>query len=510
MKVLLVYPQYPETFWSFKYALQFVNKKASFPPLGLLTVASLLPNEWEKRLVDLNVTKLSDEQIKWADYVFISAMSVQEKSVREVIKKVKSFNKKIVAGGPLFTSRYTDFEGVDHFVLNEGEITIPMFISDLSNGEPKALYSTDDWADLTKSPIPSYNLINLNDYASMCVQFSRGCPFECDFCDITALFGRKPRTKSCSQILKELDILYNLGWQGGVFFVDDNFISNKKILKDQILPAIIEWQKNNKYPFSFITQVSINLADDEELMKLMATANFLNLFVGIESPHYESLEECSKNQNKNRDLLLSVRKIQSYGFDVMAGFIVGFDNDPLDIFDRVINFIEKSSIVTAMVGILNAPVRTKLFKKMKEENRILKYMSGDNTDFSTNILTKMEMSKLVDGYEKIVKTIYNPKYLYNRIKRFLSEYKPLQPKLFHYSFESFTAFIKSLLLLGILKKGSLSYWKLLTWSVIKKPKFLSLAVTFAIYGYHFRKIFDKHSMAKTKAMNQIKYDVCRN
>jgi len=496
MKVLLVYPQYPETFWSFKYALKFIGKKASFPPLGLFTVASLLPSNWEKRLVDLNVSDLKKEHILWADYVFISAISVQERSAKEVIKRIKAFGKPIVAGGPLFTSRYHEFDGIDYFVLNEGEITIPLFINDLRNGNLKNVYTTDEWADLTRSPAPSYDLIDFNDYAAMCIQYSRGCPFECDFCEITTLFGRKPRTKEVEQIINELEMIYSLGWRGGVFFVDDNFISNKKHLKEQILPAIIEWQKAKHYPFAFITQVSINLADDDKLIKLMVDANFLNLFIGIESPNYESLEECSKNQNKNRDLIDSVKKIQSYGFDVMAGFIVGFDNDPPNIFDRLIDFIEKSNIVTAMVGILNAPVKTKLFKKLSAQGRILKYMTGDNTDFSTNIIPKMDMECLVAGYERIVKTIYKPENLYNRIMRFLKDYKPSNPKLFHYKSEYFLAFIKSLFVLGLWNKGRFYYWKLLSWSILKKPRLLAIAVTFAIYGYHFRKIFEKHSERK--------------
>lgn len=499
MRVLLVYPAYPDTFWSFKYAIQFINKKASFPPLGILTVASLLPDSWDKKVVDMNVEKLTDEDIKWADYVFISAMSVQEKSVRETIKIVKSFGKKLVAGGPLFTSRYHEYEGVDHFVLNEGEITIPEFVKDLLENRAKHVYSTDDFADLTKTPKPMYNLIDINKYSAMSIQYSRGCPFECDFCDIVALFGRKPRTKTVKQVIEELQEIYNMGWRGGVFFVDDNFISNKKHLKEEVLPAIIDWQKSHKYPFSFITQVSINLTDDEELMRLMVNANFLNLFVGIESPNYESLEECSKNQNKNRDLVENVKRIQKYGFDVMAGFIVGFDNDPPDIFDRLIKFIEESNIVTAMVGVLNAPVKTKLYKRLLTEGRIINYMTGDNTDFSTNIIPKMELNTLILGYERVVKTIYMPKIFYNRIIRFLNNYVPKQPKLFHYKFESFIAFFKSLFILGMFDKGRFSYWKLFLWSIIRKPKLLSLSITFAVYGYHFRKIFEKHLEKSDKA-----------
>lgn len=494
MKSLLVYPEYPETFWSFKYALKFISKKASYPPLGLITIAAMLPDNWEKRLVDMNVRKLTDDDIIWADYVFISAMSIQEQSVRDVIKRCNKFGRKVVAGGPLFTARYEEFEGVDHFVLNEGEITLPMFLDDLAKNRAKKIYQTDQWADITKTPVPIHSLIEMDKYAAMNIQYSRGCPFDCEFCDITVLFGRKPRTKNPEQIIAELDSLYNLGWRGGVFFVDDNFIGNKKKLKEEVLPAIISWMEKKNYPFVFSTEASINLADDEELMRLMAKAGFNAVFIGIESPHEESLEECNKGHNRNRDLVESIKKIQRFGFEVMAGFIVGFDNDPPNIFDKLIEFVNKSNIIAAMVGLLNAPVNTKLYQRLKKEGRILKMMRGDNTDFSTNILPKMNMSMLIEGYKKVVQTIYSPKFYYNRIKRFLTEYNPPQPKFFHYRPEYTKAFLKSIFLLGIYSKERFQYWKLFFWSLFRKPRLFPLYITYAIYGYHFRKIFEKHSM----------------
>lgn len=491
MKALLVYPEYPETFWSFKYALKFISKKASYPPLGLITVAAMLPDEWEKRLVDMNVRKLTDEDLLWADYVFISAMSVQERSVRNVINRCNQLGRKVVAGGPLFTARYEEFQGVDHFVLNEGEITLPMFLEDLSNNRAKRVYKTDEWADISKTPVPMHSLIEMDKYAAMNIQYSRGCPFDCEFCDITVLFGRKPRTKNPEQIIAELDSLYNLGWRGGVFFVDDNFIGNKKKLKEEILPAIIDWMEKKEYPFTFSTETSINLADDEELMRLMAKAGFSAVFIGIESPHEESLEECNKGHNRNRDLVESIKKIQHFGFEVMAGFIVGFDNDPPNIFDKLIDFVNQSNIITAMVGLLNAPLGTKLYQRLKQEGRIVKFMTGDNTDFSTNIIPKMDFNMLIEGYKKVVKTIYSPKFYYERVKRFLLEYNPPQKKFFHYRPEYTKAFLKSLLILGLYSKERFQYWKLFFWSLFKKPKYFPLYITYAIYGYHFRKIFEK-------------------
>jgi len=339
MKILLVYPQYPDTFWSFKHALKFVSKKAAFPPLGLLTVAAMLPGEWEKKLVDMNVTRLTDDDIKWADYVFISAMVVQQNSVKEVITRCKGLNTRIVAGGPLFTTGYEDFDRVDHFVLGEAEVTLPLFLEDLEKGRARHVYASDTRPEISKTPIPLWSLINMKVYSSMNVQYSRGCPFNCEFCDIILLNGHKPRTKDREQLLAELEELYRRGWRDSVFIVDDNFIGNKKKLKLEILPAIIEWRKGKKYPFPLFTESSINLADDEELMKLMVAAGFNTVFIGIETPNEESLVECAKLQNQNRDLVASVKKIQNYGMEVQGGFIVGFDSDPPNIFKDQINFI---------------------------------------------------------------------------------------------------------------------------------------------------------------------------
>jgi radical SAM superfamily enzyme YgiQ (UPF0313 family) len=364
MKILLVYPQYPNTFWSFKYALRFISKKASLPPLGLLTVAAMLPNEWEKKLVDTNIESLRDEDIKWADYVFISAMSIQKKSADDIIRKCNELGVKVVAGGPHFTSAPEDYDHADHLVLNEAEITLPEFLSDIESGQTKHLYTSSEWGDMTTIPIPDWNLVKMKKYASTNIQYSRGCPFNCDFCNITVLYGRKPRTKDTAQIIAELDSLYDHGWRAGVFFVDDNFIGNRRKLKKETLPAIIDWMEKKKYPFPLNTEASIDLADDPELMDLMTRAGFDTVFIGIETPHEESLAECSKTQNKKRDMMACIKKMQHAGLEVQAGFIVGFDSDPANIFDKVISFIQESGIATAMVGLLNAPRGTKLFQRL--------------------------------------------------------------------------------------------------------------------------------------------------
>lgn len=487
MNILMVYPQYPNTFWSFKHALKFVSKKATFPPLGLLTVASMLPEKWNKKVIDINVNELSDKDIIWADFVFISAMSIQSESVNQVIEKCNRLKTKIVAGGPLFTSSYENYKNVDHLVLNEAEITLPMFLTDLENGNPKHLYSSQEWAVITSTPLPMWNLIKMNKYSSMNIQYSRGCPYDCEFCDITVLYGRKPRTKTKHQVVAELDSLYHAGWRGPVFFVDDNFIGNKVKLKKEILPAIIEWNEKRGHPFYFNTEASINLADDDDLMMLMVKAGFEAAFIGIESPNEASLIECNKNHNTNRDLIMSVKKIQEAGMEVQGGFIVGFDNDHPKIFDELANFIQQSGIVTAMVGLLNAPKGTKLQKRLVDEGRMLRDFTGNNTDFSINFIPRMDAEELIYGYKKVLSTIYSPKYYYERVMTFMNNYEP-KKKAFHLNSNYILALFKSIIKLGILGEERIYYWKLFFWSLFRKPQLFSLAILFTIYGFHFRKI----------------------
>ncbi len=492
MKILLVYPQYPDTFWSFKHALKFVAKKAAFPPLGLLTVAAMLPGGWEKRLVDMNVTRLTDEDIRWADYVFISAMAVQRDSVREVIARCQKLGTKTVAGGPLFSMEYREFDGVDHFVLGEAEITLPRFLHDLERGNARHVYRSSQRPDLRKTPIPMWSLINMKHYSSMNIQYSRGCPFNCEFCDIILLNGHRPRTKDKDQVLAELDALYNRGWRGGVFVVDDNFIGNKRKLKAEILPAIIEWRKGKKYPFALSTEASINLADDEKLMQLMVEAGFTTVFVGIETPHEESLVECNKSQNRGRDLVASVKKIQNYGLEVQGGFIIGFDSDPLTIFKNQINFIQKSGIVTAMVGLLNAPPGTRLYQRLKKENRLLKVFTGNNTDCSLNFIPKMNYETLINGYRHTLATIYSPKQYYERIKTFLAEYQPRHRITGKLQFYHIRAFLRSIWFLGIREKGRRYYWRLFLSTLLKSPRKFPITISLTVYGYHFRKVVENY------------------
>jgi len=461
--------------------------------LGLLTVAAMLPDEWEKKMVDMNVTTLTDEELEWADYVFISAMVVQKESVREVITRCKRVKAKIVAGGPLFTTRYEELEGIDHFVLGEAEITLPLFLADLNKGCAQHIYTSDERPDISKTPIPLWSLINMKKYSTMNIQYSRGCPFNCEFCDIIILNGHKPRTKDNDQIVRELEVLYTQGWRSGVFIVDDNFIGNKRKLKTETLPAIIEWMERRKHPFSLSTEASINLADDEELMRLMVKAGFNKVFIGIETPNEESLAECNKLQNQNRDLVACVKKIQNHGLEVQGGFIVGFDSDPLSIFRSQISFIQRSGIVTAMVGLLNAPSGTRLYQRLKQEDRLLKGVSGDNMDCSINFIPKMNYETLINGYKSILNTIYSPKQYHERVKIFLKEYKPQRRrKVSRLQFYHIRALIKSMWFLGVKEEGRRYYWKLFMSTLLRNPRSFILSMSLAVYGFHFRKVIEKN------------------
>ncbi|MCP4724882.1 MAG: B12-binding domain-containing radical SAM protein [bacterium] len=492
MKVLLVYPLYPQTFWSFSYALRFIGKKAAIPPMGLLTVAALLPREWELKLVDLNVTVLKDEDILWSDMVFISAMNIQKRSVDRIITKCKELDRKIVAGGPLFTSEKENFPEVDHLVLNEAEITLPRFIDDIENGNPQKVYQADDWADVTESPIPRWDLIKFKHYVTMCIQFSRGCPYDCEFCDITVLYGRKPRVKTAENIIEELDVLYKKGWRDNVFFVDDNFVGNKKRIKTVLLPEMIKWMKKKKHPFTFQTQATINMADDDNLLDLMVNAGFNTVFVGIETPDELSLKECGKRHNVGRDLITNVKKLQNAGLQIQGGFIIGFDSDKKDIFTRVSEFINESGIVTSMVGLLNALPGTKLYNRLKEENRLSDDTSGDNTDFSMNFLPKMDLQVLTEGYRRVIREIYKPDVYYKRVRTFLKTYRQRSKARLRFSKKNFLGLTLSVYKLGIRKGVRRHFWKLMFWTLIRKPKMLPQAITMAIYGANFMKYFDIH------------------
>lgn len=486
MNVLLLYPEFPDTFWSFKHALKFAHKRASSPPLGLLTVAAMLPAEWGRRLVDLNVTRLQEADLVWADIAFISAMAVQRDAARALIARCKAAGIRVVAGGPLFTGESEAFPEVDHLVLNEAELTLPPFLADLEQGRPAHLYRSAEFADIRQSPDPRWELADLRRYAAMSLQYSRGCPYQCDFCNVTALFGHRPRTKSAPQVIAEMDALYARGWRSSIFFVDDNFIGNKRELKRELLPALIGWQRG-KRGITFYTEASIDLADDPELIEMMVEAGFTRVFIGIETPNEASLGESGKRHNQKRNLVEDVTRLQRAGLQVQGGFIVGFDNDTASIFQKQLEFIQKSGIVTAMVGLLTAIPGTRLYERLRKEGRILGETNGDNVSGLTNIATRMNLETLREGYLSLLRSIYSPDRYYQRVLTFLREYRP--PKIratldFGYKL----AFFHAIYRLGIFGRERVHFWKILLWTVLHRPRLVPDAVTLAIYGYHFRKV----------------------
>lgn len=487
MKILLVYPQYPPTFWSLKHALKFINKKAVMPPLGLLTIASIL-DEHELKLIDMNINSISDDDILWADYVFISAMITQKESAKDVISQCKNLGVKMVAGGPLFSNLHKEFIEVDHFILNEAEITLELFLQDLKNGIPKKIYSSDKWPDIDKVPIPKWDLINFNNYAKMPLQFSRGCPFDCEFCNIAELNGKVPRVKSPAKFMEELNSLYDHGWRGALMVVDDNFICSKTKAKE-LLKELIKWRKEKNYTATYVTQISLNLADDEELLNLMQDAGFSSVFIGLETPSKKSLEECGKFHNKNRDMLQDIKKIHSYGLEVYGGFIVGFDQDDETIFDTQFKFIQEAGIVVATIGLLNALPGTKLYYRLKEENRLTNESSGDNMDYSTNFIPKMNKNLLVSEYKKLLHALYSVENYYNRVFNFVKEYK--QHSKGALNLYSLIIFFKSIYFLGIIDKNRFYFWKMFFLCLFKYPYALGKIITQAIYFLHYEKIFSE-------------------
>ncbi|MFC2074792.1 B12-binding domain-containing radical SAM protein [Bdellovibrionota bacterium] len=464
--------------------LKLISKKATFPPLGLLTVAAMVPKEWDKKLVDVNVADLTDEQIEWADIIFIGAMIVQQECSKEIISRCKEKGKKVVAGGPLFTTDHERFSGVDHFVLNEAEVTLPLFLKDLEEGNLKPIYTSQERPDVAKTPIPLWSLINFKNYLTMAVQYSRGCPFDCEFCDIVIMNGRVPRTKSPEQMLREFQALYDAGWRKPVFIVDDNFIGNKRHVK-QMLPELIKWQKEHKYPFSLFTEASTNLADDQELMQMMSAANFYKVFLGIETPSIDGLKECGKFHNVKRELTEVVKTIHQNGMQVMGGFIVGFDSDTESIFEAQIKFIQQTGVVTAMVGLLTALPQTRLWHRLKAEGRLLKESSGENTDGTLNFIPKINRDTLIDGFNRIMATIYSPKEYYKRINTFIKSYKPtVRNKM---SVAEIINLFKSMWEIGVRSKARFRFWLLLLRTAVTKMKAFPMAVELAIMGQHFEK-----------------------
>lgn len=488
MKILLLSPETPNTFWSYKYALKFVSKRAAFPPLGLLTVAAMMPRDWQLRLVDLNVRRLKDDDLRWADFVMIGAMLVHEDSVRAIVPRCIALSKPVIAGGPLFTTGHEKFPDIAHFVLGEAEEVMPQLVEDMLHGRVQRLYKAEGFPDVSRTPVPRWDLIDMGSYANMGVQFSRGCPFDCEFCDIVVMNGRVPRTKKPGQLVAELEALRERGWEGMVFIVDDNFIGNKRCTKE-LLHALVEWRNRTHTCIGFLTEASVNLADDPQMCSLMVEAGFHKVFVGIETPSVDALKECHKLQNVNRDLVAAVRTLQQAGLEVMGGFIVGFDSDPIDIFKRQFDFIQHSGVATAMVGLLTALPQTRLWRRLKQEGRLENESTGNNTSPTLNFTPKLNRDFLQAGYRELMKRLYEPETYYRRVRVFLENHQPSAPRLGR-SAGDLLAVMKSFWLLGVWHRGRIAYWRLVGSTLFRRPRKLLQAIELAITGFHFRRVAD--------------------
>ncbi|MFH1278822.1 MAG: DUF4070 domain-containing protein [Candidatus Eisenbacteria bacterium] len=486
MNVLLVSPKTRDTFWSFRHALPFIGKKAAYPPLGLLTVAGFLPREWNLKLVDLDVCRLGDDKILWADYVLVGAMIVHSDSVQEIAARCRDLHRPLIAGGPLFSTNRDRFPQIPHFAVGEVEEYMDVLIRDMEEGRVGALYEPDGYPKLDDSPIPLWKLIDIGDYANMSIQFSRGCPFDCEFCDITFLNGRVPRTKTPEQVIAELDSLCEAGWKGSVFVVDDNFLGHKRKVKE-LLRVMIEWRKRKSPKVEFLTEASLNLAEETELLELAVEAGFRTVFLGIETPDVDSLVACNKKQNTKRDLLDSVRAIQKAGLEVMGGFIIGFDSDKPDIFERQFRFIQEAGVVTAMVGLLNAIPGTKLHKRLASEGRLLSTSTGNHTEADLNFVTTLGREKLISGYRELMKRLYEPRAYYDRAKTLLRNWRPRGA----YAFQGrrdIRALFHGLWRLGVRDAGRRHFWAFLGHTLVHHPRAFTAAMTFAVCGHHLRMV----------------------
>ena len=482
MKVLLLYPEFPDTFWSFRHALPFIGKRSAYPPLGLLTVSALLPRHWRRKLVDLNVETLRDEQLAWADVAFLSAMLVQAPSLSAILERCRKAGLRTVVGGPIASTEHPSLRNADHVVRGEAEKVTAALAADLEAGKARPRYEAEGWADMTAVPPPELRLARMRQYSAMPVQYSRGCPYSCEFCDIIELFGRRPRTKTPEQVLEEFERLYRMGWRGSVFIVDDNFVGNRQAIKI-LLPRLAHWMRARGRPFSLFTQASVNLADDDELLGMMRAAGFNKVFVGIETPVSECHRAAGKVQNVNADLLGCVRRIQEFGMEVMGGFIVGFDQDSPDVFERQIAFIREAAIPVSMVGLLTALPNTQLWRRLSGEGRILRDSMGNNTEALLNFIPRMNPDALLAGYRRVLASIYSPSEYFERAhamlfrlgagaktRRVLSDY---------------VAVCRSFVRQGVVARYRVAYWRFLGKTLLRTPRHLGLAVTLAIMGHHF-------------------------
>ncbi|MFZ0407051.1 MAG: radical SAM protein [Cyanobium sp.] len=516
MRVLLIYPRFPRTFWSFDRAVALMGHRVLLPPLGLITVAALLPQSWQFRLVDCNVRDVSEADWPWADLVILSAMLVQKRDLAQQIQQAKAHGCRVAVGGPFASSTpdAPELQAADYLVLDEGEITLPMLVEALQNGEAKGRFSAAGAKpDLTTTPVPRFDLLELNAYAMLAVQFSRGCPFQCEFCDIIVLYGRKPRTKTADQLLAELEAIRRLNWRGEIFLVDDNFIGNRRHVH-LLLPKLAEWQRQHGHPFAFTTEASIDLADDDELMTLMTGSGFNRVFLGIETPDIASLTTALKHQNTRSPLLEAVDTITARGLLVMAGFILGFDGEQAGAGERIVDFVNQSAIPVAMVGILQALPNTALWQRLDREQRLLKLESEFDAGVQTNLLNFLPsrpIEQIASEFIEAFDQLYEPSNYLNRIYRY-STRLGRDRAASRLSFQSFLdhlrrpqALIGMLTLFwnqGLIRKTRWSFWRYLLLTAIQRPQVLDQYLWMALLNEHF---LEYRSLVRREVSDQLRW-----
>ncbi len=482
----MVNPRFEEAYWSGRESLRFVGKKCLLPPLGLITVAALLPKTWRCRLVDLNIETLSDKQMSDVDLVMLTGMLAQRASLHEEIARCRRLGLRSIVGGPYASALPDDFAAVDHLVIGEAEESLPRFASELEAGCATRVYRAARRPDLAIVPIPRYELLRRGAYHQLSLQFSRGCPYSCEFCDIVELFGRQPRVKGAAQVVAELEAIRRTGFRGDVFFVDDNFIGNRKAVRT-VLPEIAAWRQRTRAKISFYTEASMNLADDPSLVDAMVAAGFTAVFLGIESPSREALQETGKHQNLTGDPVERVHELMSRGLDVWGGFILGFDSDGPDCFDQMIEFVQRASIPYAMVGLLGALPGTRLFQRLQREGRLRSTQIGDRGDqFGlTNVINKLSVEQMVNGYRRVMETLYDPDIYFQRCRRNLARWvspRGAQPLP---SWRELRAGWRALIAQGVRSRYRRAYWQFLAWAATRHPTKLARAMTLAAVGHHY-------------------------
>jgi radical SAM superfamily enzyme YgiQ (UPF0313 family) len=484
MNALLVYPRFPVTYWGFQYGLRLTGKRAALPPLGLVTVAALLPSHWHMRLVDLNVEALHDDDLRWADVVLTGGLLIQAKSMQEVIARAVAFQLPVAVGGPAPTASPGLFGDADVVLQGEAEGRIDELVQALAerSGSPRTLEAATSFPDMTSVPVPRFDLLDLSTYVSVSVQYSRGCPFQCEFCDVIEIFGREPRVKTPEQVVEELEAIHRLGYRGTLFFVDDNFIGNQSAVK-RLLPILREWQRSRGWPFDLYTEASVNLANDPQLLDEMVAAGFTSVFVGIETPSVKALEQTRKFHNLRVDLSAAIDRITRAGLEVMGGFIVGFDTDGEEVFALQREFLARQPMPLAMVGILTALPGTALWRRLEAEGRLRERPNGDQ--FSRpNFVPVMDERALLSGYADLMKWLYSPQEYYRRCQAHLDRAGSIS-KARSSTRSEVGVLLRTIWHVGVLSPRRRLFWQLMVKALARGRRQLRQAVAHAVQGEHF-------------------------